>query len=70
VNEQTIIAQMKHLADQLAALRRFAVAVVLIEPTDEAYDHVAPQLVMEDVFCSTAGRWLDGFSLTLMNETY
>lgn len=69
MDEKTIIAQMKHLVDQLAALRRSAVAVVLIEPTDEAYDHVAPQLVMEDVFCSTTGRWPNGFSLTLLNET-
>lgn len=58
----------ERLADQLAALRRSPITVVLINPTNEAYDRVAPQLVMEDVCCSPTGSWPQGFSLTLLNQ--
>jgi hypothetical protein len=47
MDEQAIIGQMKHLADQLAARRGTPVAVVLIEPTVDGYERVAPQLVMK-----------------------
>jgi hypothetical protein len=69
MDEQAIISQMRYLADALAAPGRSAVAVVLIELTDEAYDRVASQLVMEDVRCSVSGHWPEGFSLTLLNES-
>lgn len=67
MDEQTIIGQMKHLADQLAAQRGTPVAVVLIEPTIDGYAQVAPQLVMEDACCSSTGKWPNDFSLTLLN---
>jgi len=67
--EQQILSQIKQLADELAPLRGTSVAVVLIEPTAEGYEHVAPQLVMEDVCCSPTGAWPRGFSLTLLNES-
>jgi hypothetical protein len=69
VAEHQILSQMKQLADELAALRGTSVAVVLIEPTAEGYEQVAPQLVMEDVCCSPAGAWPQGFSLTLLNKS-
>lgn len=68
MDEQAIIVQMKHLADQLAAQRGTSVSVVLIGPTNEGYDHVAPQQVMEDV-CSPSGSWPQGCSLALLNAS-
>ena len=60
---------MKRLADQLADQRGTSIAVVLIEPTTEGYEQVAPRWVMEDVCCSKTGTWPQSFSLPLLNES-
>lgn len=69
MKREAIIAQMRKLAEQLAELQPTPLAVVLIEPKQDGYEDVAPQLLMEDVCCAANGAWPQGFSVTLLNPS-
>lgn len=61
-------AEIVRLAGMIGAARQQPCAVVLIEPKDEGYEDVAPELIMEDALRVDTLGWPKGFSCTCLNR--
>lgn len=60
-------AELRRLADLIAAAKGASCALVLICGTDQDYVDVAPQLVLEDALRVNPYGWPQGFDIELLN---
>lgn len=61
--------EMQRLAGMIAASKGNICAVVLIQPLNEGYDDVAPELIVEDAFNVQQKGWPSGFQIDVLNPS-
>lgn len=61
--------EMHRLAGMIAAAKGSPCAVVLIQPVNEGYDDVAPELIVEDALNVQQKGWPAGFQIDILNPS-
>ncbi len=62
-------AELRRLADLVAAAKGTSCALVMISGADEAYADIAPQLILEDAMRINPHGLPQGFNIELLNTS-
>mgnify|MGYP001037009600 CR=1 FL=1 len=62
-------AELKRLANQIAAAKGVPSAIVMITPRDEDYADVVPELIAEDAMRVLNHGWPEGFEVEVLNQS-